>query len=72
MTKITAATRAALKQVLTDSHEYDASTMRITADGVVTARKDADKTANPYDMLRYDVGHVSIILDAAGNRREGW
>ena len=70
--KITKAARTAIKAILREGNTYDAETLRIARDGAVTALQDADKTYAGYDPMRYLVGHVSDMVDAQGNRREGW
>jgi hypothetical protein len=72
MLKINATVRAAVRQVLSNSREYDASTLRISRDGVVSALKDADKTFAGNDRRRYVVGHVDEIVDKDGSIREGY
>jgi hypothetical protein len=72
MTKITQTVRASIRTVLERSREFDATTMRIGADGVVTARKDADKTFAGNDPARYVVGHVDEMVAADGAIREGY
>ena len=72
MTKITAAVRATIRTIIDDSRDYDVSTLVISRDGSVSAKKDADKTYAGYDSVRYLVGHVQEMVDANGNRREGW
>jgi hypothetical protein len=71
MTKIRKIARDTVRQALTNSNEYDASSMRISLTGVVSARKDADKTSK-YDSMRYLVAHVDDIVTASGQLREGW
>lgn len=71
MTKITKTARAAITKIVERSAKYDAATIRITAEGVVTAKIDADKTAT-HDAARYNVGHVDDMIDSNGSIREGW
>ena len=66
MTTITKARRAAAKTVLANSSQYDANTMIITRDGVVTALKDADKTYNAPETMRYAVAHIDDMVTADG------
>lgn len=60
---ISKATRQKIIQWLDASAQWDASTLRITADGTVTACKDADKTYNPRDTARYNVADVEDFMD---------
>jgi hypothetical protein len=71
MTKINAIIRNTVRAILADSREFDASTMRISRDGSVSARKDADKTFRA-DAARYLVGNVRDMVALDGTRREGW
>ena len=64
MTKVPAAVRTQIRAIVDSSREYDASTMQIGQDGVVTARKDADKTAAGNDARRYIVGHINDLMAA--------
>jgi len=72
MTKITTARRAAVRTILANSSEYDASTMVITREGMVTALKDADKTYNAPETIRYNVAHIDDMVTADGAIREGY
>jgi hypothetical protein len=63
--------RNTVRAILADSREFDAATMRISRDGQVSARKDADKTFRA-DAGRYLVGNVRDMVAADGTRREGW
>jgi len=72
MTAITKARRAAARTILTNSREYDASTMIIHRDGLVTALKDADKTYNAPETMRYAVAHIDDMVTADGAIREGF
>ncbi len=72
MTTITKARRAAARSILTNSREYDASTMVITRDGVVTALKDANKTYSAPETIRYAVAHIDDMVTADGAIREGF
>jgi hypothetical protein len=72
MTKITTARRAAARTVLANSSQYDAETMVITREGMVTAIKDADKTYNAPETIRYDVAHIDDMVTADGAIREGY
>lgn len=65
MTSITRSQRAAIKRHL-DATDYDVGTIRIDAAGNVTALKDADKTYNGPETMRYLVGHADDILRDAG------
>jgi hypothetical protein len=55
-------TRVAIRAYLTGSAQYDATTMQINRDGIVSAKKDADKTFAGNDPIRYRVGHVDAFL----------
>lgn len=72
MTSTTTAVRATIRTVLERSREWDAATMQIGADGVVSARKGADKTFAGNDPARYVVGHVADMVTADGAIREGY
>jgi hypothetical protein len=72
MTKITKAQREAVRTILANSREYDASTMTISRDGNVSARKDPDKTLTPNDTMTYLVGHIDDMVGPDGEIREGW
>lgn len=54
--------REQIKNYLETQTQYKADSMRISADGAVTARKDADKTFNGPHTTRYLVGSVTEIL----------
>lgn len=69
---ITKTQRAAIKTILTNSAKYDASTMRITRDGIVTAKQDADKTFCGNDQNRYHIGYYGDMVTQDGTIREGW
>ena len=69
---ITASVRAIVLQIVSRSREFDAETVRISRDGLVTARKDADKTFAGSDPSRYVVGHVDEMVATDGSVREGW
>lgn len=71
MIKITATVRAALRQVLANSREYDATTLRVGRDGAVTALKDADKTYAGNDRTRYLVGYAADMVTQDGTVVEG-
>lgn len=62
MTKITKSQRAQVVAYIASSTSYDARTVRITKDGMVTARKDADKTFAGHDPHRYNVGFADELL----------
>ena len=72
MTKITNARRAAARTALANSSQYDAGTMVISRDGMVTAIKDADKTCNGPETIRYNVAHIDDMVTADGMIREGY
>jgi len=72
MEKISTNIRFTVRSILADSREYDASTMRITRTGEVTALKDADKTFAGNDKTRYVVGHMADMVGPDGARREGY
>jgi hypothetical protein len=72
MTHITNARRATVRAVLANSSQYDATTMVIRRDGIVTAIKDADKTFNGTETIRYNVAHIDDIVTADGSIREGY
>lgn len=72
MTKITKARRAAVVAIIKASREYDADTVRISRDGIVTALKDADKTFAGHDPRRWTVGHIDDLTYADGTIREGF
>lgn len=59
--------RNAIRTIIANSREYDASTMRISRDGAVSAAKDADKTFNGPETGRYLVGYAAEILSDAAN-----
>ena len=63
--------RATARKALQHHSKYDAATMRISADGMVSAKIDAHKTATQ-DARRYNVAHIDDIVDQAGAIREGW
>lgn len=72
MTIITKTSRALIIKVIERSREYDASTVRISRNGEVSALKDADKTFAGNDSTRYFVGYVSDMVAPDGSIREGW
>lgn len=72
MTKITKTARKTIRSILIESREYDASTMRISRDGEVSAKKDANKTFGGRENTRYLVGYASDMVDADGNKRSGY
>lgn len=72
MLKITKTRREAARTVLANSREYDADTMIISRDGMVTALKDADKTYNGPETIRYNVAHIDDMVTADGAIREGY
>jgi hypothetical protein len=72
MTKITKARRNAARTILANSCQYDAATMIITRDGMVTAIKDADKTYNAPETTRHTVGWLDDMVAADGTIREGF
>ena len=72
MTAVTKITRASVIKIVEQSREYDASTVRISSDGRVSALKDADKTYAGNDPIRYLVGCVSEMVAPDGSIREGW
>jgi hypothetical protein len=63
---VTKAQRVALKTILANSNSYDATTIRIGADGLVTAKHDADKTFAGNNPVRFTVGHVDELLARGG------
>ena len=68
---ITKARRNAAHTVLVNSGVWDASTMHITRDGMVTAKKDADKT-NASENTRYNVASLDDLVTENGEIREGF
>lgn len=72
MIKINAAVRNAARAALARSNQYDAATMRIARNGVVQARKDANKTLAGYNPAYYDVGAVETIVNQDGSICKGW
>lgn len=72
MTKITPNMRTTMRNILEDSRQYDASSMRIGRDGRVTARKDADKTFNGKPAHRYFIGYVTDMVTTDGHRVAGY
>jgi hypothetical protein len=58
MTDITKSQRAQIIDYIASSTAYDADTVRITRDGMVTARK----TAAGHDPHRYNVGFADELL----------
>ncbi|KAA8419955.1 hypothetical protein FKW50_06900 [Acetobacter pomorum] len=71
MITVTKEIRDSIVSIIADSAEYDASTVQISKNGEVTAKKDQDKTA-VYDNARYLVGNIEEMIDANGNRQIGW
>ena len=69
--KITRKARATVIAIMSDSSKYDADTVVIHRDGTVSAEMDANKLLR-HVPGRYIVGHVTDMVDADGNRREGW
>lgn len=57
--------RATIIKLINADTSYDAATVRINADGVITARLDADKTYAGNDPARYLVGHVDDFANGA-------
>ncbi len=72
MFKITATVRTAVRRVIADSNRYDAGSVQISRTGVVSARKDADKTFAGHDARRWVVGYVGDMVTQEGTIREGW
>lgn len=72
MTKITTARREAARTILANSNTYDADTMVITRGGMITALKDADKTGNGPETIRYYVAHIDDVVDTDGTIRGGF
>lgn len=60
--KITQAQRDKVLRYIDRNTDYDIRTVRISANGNVTALKDADKTFNAPETTRYLVGNVSDFL----------
>ncbi|MFT8423135.1 MAG: hypothetical protein ABF665_16770 [Gluconacetobacter sp.] len=57
--------RAAIIALIATHTDYDTKTVRIQADGSISAKLDADKTSNgPHDD-RLLVGHVSDFANGA-------
>lgn len=54
--------RAAIVRIVEDSSEYDAATVRISAEGSVSARKSADKVPGFGPDVRYYLGEADEIL----------
>lgn len=61
---ITKTQRAAVIEYVRSETNYDASTVRISRDGVVSAVLDADKTFNGPHTTRIDLGTVADLLRA--------
>ncbi|ANA14154.1 hypothetical protein [Acetobacter oryzifermentans] len=61
MIKMSKTVRAAIITQVSDSAEYDASTVRISRNGEVTAKKDQNKTSS-YDNARYLVGYIENMV----------
>ena len=72
MIKITTAVRSSLRGILERSSQYDASTMQVDRNGIVSARKDADKTFAGYDPLRHYVGRADEMVNQDGTVQESW
>lgn len=72
MTKITAKVRATVRQIVADSREFDADTVRIGRDGSVSALKAANKTFAGDNGTRFLVGYVADMVTVDGARQEGW
>lgn len=60
--KMTRKERDAIVRIVEDSSEYDAATVRISAEGSVTARKSADKVPGFGPDFRYYLGEATEIL----------
>ena len=72
MTAITKARRVAAFTILDNSNEFNPETMVIHRDGYVSAIKDADKTFNGPETVRYVVGHINDMVNPDGVIREGY
>lgn len=64
--------RDAARTILDTSDIWDASTMRITANGMVTALRDANKTCAGSEDARYDVAPLDEMVTAEGLIRLGF
>lgn len=60
------ATRNTVRLILMRSGQWDHASMQIGRDGIVSAKKDANKTANPTDTVRYRIGHITDVIAEAG------
>lgn len=69
---ITKARRAAARTILANSGVWDASTMTITRDGIVTAQRDSDKTYAGGNTARFVVATLDEMVTADGKVREGF
>ena len=74
---ITKTVRATIRSIVADSRRFDADTIRISRDGLVTAEEDYDKTfgaprVGGFPAPRSVVGQVDDMVDAAGVRKQGY
>lgn len=69
---ITKARREAVRTILANSNVWDADTMHISNEGMVTACKDSNKTMRPHDSTRYLVSYLDNMVTADGKIREGF
>ena len=69
---ITKARRDAARTILAKSGVWDASTMMITADGMVTALRDANKTYAGSEDARCNVASLDEMVTAEGEIRPGF
>lgn len=63
--------RAAIYNILSRSARYDANTMRISKDGLVSAREDCNKHRCLF-YRRVIIGHVHDMVTSEGKIKEGW
>ena len=64
--KVTATVRNAVRAILDASSCFDAGTMVIGRDGLVSALKDANKTFNGPETMRWMVGYVADMVRQNG------
>jgi hypothetical protein len=63
--KMTKTQRAAIIQMIDGNTKYDASTVRISRNGEISAVLDADKTSHGPETARLLVGHVADFANGA-------
>lgn len=70
--KITATVRAAVRELVKASREYDAESMRIGHHGTVTAIKDHNKVPGIRRNYRYCLGKAADMVRQDGTPLEGF